>query len=774
MPSSTRKSSSKSLPNSEPKPSSKSSSQPKSNSKSKLGTKLAHSPDPSQSQPVSLRIVDREFPVKHEQLEKIAPRLQRMLERRKNWIKVETLRESVSQKTGDALRQLLGLAESDQASMEQLSRAGMIEVSIDATSEAAAVAQQFPWEFLLASATEAYRSESAIVIRHLRVPGKSAGKPAAAKKAKNFLLVRSMPDVLNDYYDDESLRLEQANIEASLALASTPEHNPTLAQLEKMVSKFQPQIIHLAGIDPTQAKRFLEPACSPLEIEPPGMMLKSEDGNYVPVQPQALAGALCAARTKPVLVSFNFLYSASLGAAAVEHGAEAALCFQGDMDDLIAEIFFCNFYLAWRLARHSYILDAFRLAWQKLAAKQRTQLQGTGIILWSAHSLLDQERLRREKLNLRSPISQSPKELENEFDRCIGQAFKATKNAKPLKVVVYPANALNYSLLHNDRSPFEMFVIRKEDLLGKVNDISIEVTLHGGQEAMTYKAVESMDYTFWLVHEDVRFALTSVLARSVRESMYTTMFVRVTHDRKCLYEKTHRIKLLPVDHWQDDNTNRQWLPSFVLSRDPCIGPIIDSAQKYLGLLGDDYSAGFDGYLSKPEDVDDRVRGIWWALSHDLSIGYIAPPPTFENSAQRLRSPSEILTGHRATCIDLALLLASCLEYVDLYPVIFLLEGHAFAGYYRSAEAYEKVRDWAIEDSTSPDEQWLFGTEFFERLVQLVQEGDLVPLETVCLTEKTGFWEAVEQGALNLRSKTSFQYMVDIKSARESNVTPLPL
>jgi hypothetical protein len=650
----------------------------------------------------------------------------------------------------------------------------MIEVSIDSSCEDAQTAQQFPWEFLLASATEGYRSESALVIRHLRVSGKDTGRRVPAKKAKKLLIVRSMPEDLSEYYDDDSLRIEQENIEASLGVKATSEHNPTLKKLEQRIFEEQPEIIHLAGIDSTQATRFQELRSELLRIEPPGMMLKNETGDYPPVSPESLADALCAAKTKPALVSFNFQYSASFGGSAVQRGAATAICFQGEIDDLIAEIFFCNFYLAWRLSKQSHILDAFRLAWQKLAAKQHSRLEGTGIILWSADSLLNLEKLRRENLHPNRSINQSPLVLEEEFDKCIEQTVEPTNNTRPLKVVVYPAEALNYSLLHNDRSPFDLFVIRKHHLLGRVDGISIEVTLHSGQEAMTYKTVGSMNYTFWLVHDEVRFALTSALARTVRESMYTTMFVRVRQNKVCLYEATHRVKLLPIDHWQDDDSNRQWLPSFVLSRDPSIGSIIDGAQKYLGLLTDDHSAGFDGYLSKPEDVDDRVRGIWWALSHDMPISYNAPPPTFVNSAQRLRSPSEILSGHRATCIDLALLLASCLEHVDLYPVIFLLEGHAFVGYYRSEEAYEKVRTWAIEESTSTSEQWLFGRDFFEKLVQLVQDGELVPVETVCLTERTGFWEAVEQGALNLRSKSSFQYMVDIKSARESNVTPLPL
>ena len=47
-----------------------------------------------------------------------------------------------------------------------------------------------------------------------------------------------------------------------------------------------------------------------------------------------------------------------------------------------------------------------------------------------------------------------------------------------------------------------------------------------------------------------------------------------------------------------------------------------------------------------------------------------------------------MASNSGTCIDLALLLASCLEYVDIYPVVVLLSGHAFAGYWRSESAHD--------------------------------------------------------------------------------------
>ena len=43
-----------------------------------------------------------------------------------------------------------------------------------------------------------------------------------------------------------------------------------------------------------------------------------------------------------------------------------------------------------------------------------------------------------------------------------------------------------------------------------------------------------------------------------------------------------------------------------------------------------------------------------------------------------------------------------------------------------------------------------------------------------MTNRGGFWDAIEQGSRNLDNAEEFQSMLEIKLARDSNVTPLPL
>jgi hypothetical protein len=294
-------------------------------------------------------------------------------------------------------------------------------------------------------------------------------------------------------------------------------------------------------------------------------------------------------------------------------------------------------------------------------------------------------------------------------------------------------------------------------------------------------------------------SLTSQLARSVAESVYTSVVVHVKLNGQTLRQQTHRVELLAIDEWKDDDLNRQWLPSFVFPRDAAVRQIVDAAQRYLVALADDSGAGFDGYQSfdpngasleeRARGIDYQVQALWWAIISEFNLAYINPPPTFTDKSQRLRTPSDIVAGKRGTCIDLTLLLAACLEYVDIYPVLFLLRDHAFPGYVRSEDSHDIIRDRfqtaaapgtaapgpaAAPPRVTSEFGWVLPASRFADVMKLVQAGHIVPIETVALTQRTGFQAAIEEGLQNLRDRRSFESLFDIRLAREAGVTPLPL
>jgi hypothetical protein len=189
-------------------------------------------------------------------------------------------------------------------------------------------------------------------------------------------------------------------------------------------------------------------------------------------------------------------------------------------------------------------------------------------------------------------------------------------------------------------------------------------------------------------------------------------------------------------------------------------------------------------------IDLQVKAIWCALLYETPLSYINPPPTFTDASQRLRSPSEVIDGHRGTCIDLALLVASCLEYVEIYPTIVLLTDHAFPCYWRAEQHFNQfalARSRAIDapgvrnatGSVAPQQtdSWYYVKPHFREVLGEILAGRLVPIESTCLCWRDSFADACDQGAGNLSRRSRFDSMLDVRSARvdeDSPVTPLPI
>lgn len=691
----------------------------------------------------------------------------KLLRSRRDWLDIPGAANQVQRRCVTTLAHL-GLAPD---LIESIARAETLQVTIAIDLP---TARQFPWEFVLAEATRPQRrrpgqrlGKTFLVARHL-----TGGVAAASERPPvKLLVVESAPGPIGIY----NFETERRAVASSLELVETVVSDPDLPTLTQRVTAVDPDIIHLAGVDTQQGADLLGTERS----ETAGMYLHINEEPAV-VSYKNLAPALLAGQPPhPVLVSFN-MYNSSEGAAeVVARGARASIGFQDEVDDEVAETFFGAFYGAWKRLGFKDLGDAFRSAWLALGGHAE-KVRGTGIVLWSGVPLVEGTRLPRTKSVTTPEKLVRPDALEPTDDPI-----------SHFNITYKPPVRLNYSMLHNNANIVPVFTIQRQKS-GVHKGIAVEVKLSAGVEQAVYKETFSLhdEKTTVHVHERVRVALTAELSRSLDEAMRSTVYATVRWGDHVLMETTDPVEFLPADEWRYDALNCRWLPSFVFPRDPVVRQIVDSAQRYLVALRDDSSAGFDGYQSYEPNapsmeercraIDAQVQALWWAIVYDHPLAYINPPPSFGNDAQRLRTPSEVIQGRRGTCIDLTLLLAACLEYVEIHPVLFLLNDHAFPGYWRSEASYANLIVMTTEGTpTSPpadtmtDAAWMLGKNRFADVAALVQQGHIIPLESVSLTSRSGFWTAVEEGLQNLRSKRHFDSMFDVKTARKS-VTPLPL
>jgi len=351
---------------------------------------------------------------------------------------------------------------------------------------------------------------------------------------------------------------------------------------------------------------------------------------------------------------------------------------------------------------------------------------------------------------------------------------------------------VNYSLLHNNRELLKRLTLTKL-VDSPLRDIAVTVELFVGAESYPYRYTHLvLDEVQLALASQVKIPLTADLPRSLRERVHSTVYVKVTCENQTVFQDTRRVTLIPVDEWLDDTAKNPWLPSFVLPRDPAILKIIASSRRYLIGIMDDPAAGFDGYQDSVSQVDKQVQAIWTALVNEYRFQYINPPPAYSQQTQRLRTPTEIVESNSGTCIDLALLLASCLEYIGVYPVVVLLVDHAFVGYWRSEGAHDhfvsvKTIPPTVPGVGSPAARaaalpyvdqygWRLTKLNYAEVMAYVTAGHLVMLEATYLTAAKKFSDAQEQGRANLRNRKEFDSLLDIQVARTASppVTPLPI
>jgi hypothetical protein len=649
-----------------------------------------------------------------------------------------------------------------------------------------------PWEYLLSAATRSEGRTVPLLVTRLFDNNAPDRMPPLPKK---ILVVVSNPGRIGEDYefDSECERIQAAVRDADMTTIVGPPPDQLPASFRGVFD-----VIHVTGVDTHQA-----PQCAPgiyeaLEENEPaiwakmigkagrlkdGIIMREDNVAELPVAYPDFAKALINPQSPPSVVTLNLNHSGARTAREmVRLGAHSALGFLDEVDDEVAEAFFQAFYWAWCGPNHLMgAPQAFVEAWQKT---NDGHLHGTAIVIWMGRSVFELFKVSRQQRSAPKAVKETrQKKITRLANRPVGEL---------LQVEFYVEPEVNYSLLHNDRELITKLTLTKlvsDDL----EDITVHVELNVGNESYPYRFTHPvLNEPQYHLAADVKIPLTADLPRSLAERVRSTVYIKVTCGGRTAFEDTQRVTLIPVDEWVDDTKSNPWLPSFVLPRDPAILDVIKSSRKFLIGITDDPAAGFIGYQGSAKDVDNQVRAIWTALVNDYRPQYIVPPPAYSERGQRLRTPAEVLGSGSGTCIDLTLLLASCLEYIEIHPVLVLQTAHAFVGYWRSDEAHDRfvglgtIPDAVPEVGSSVGRTsavpyvdgygWRLGPLNYEEIMAYVDSGDLKFLEATFLTGSNGFKSALATGEKTMRVSEDFDSLLDIRLARTADppVTPLPI
>jgi very-short-patch-repair endonuclease len=220
----------------------------------------------------------------------------------------------------------------------------------------------------------------------------------------------------------------------------------------------------------------------------------------------------------------------------------------------------------------------------------------------------------------------------------------------------------------------------------------------------------------------------------------------------------HPLVVLAYDQWAGTRALPELLAAFCMPNHPAVDRLIGEASRLLRTAHS--SLSMNGYQSKSRDtVWKQVSALYSTLAAQ-SLQYAEPPASFGSDGQKIRTPDRILDTRVATCLDLAMLFASCLEQAGLRPVVLLKEGHAWVGVWLHAACF-----------SSPL------TDDVQAVRKRVASGELLVFEASGVAQHPSHQPslrlAVEQGQAHLTEADTFRYAIDIHRAREAQIKPLP-
>ncbi|WP_037138715.1 DUF3320 domain-containing protein [Rhodococcoides fascians] len=328
-----------------------------------------------------------------------------------------------------------------------------------------------------------------------------------------------------------------------------------------------------------------------------------------------------------------------------------------------------------------------------------------------------------------------------------------------LSIEVHAHPAVNLALVHNGVPLItSVEVVNFSD--ADVVDVKVSVQLFGAGEQLSPERVDVHDGVLRVGENVVWSNYSSIVPpiphlRELNESHPATIAVTVS---RLWGEDIHLnapIRMLAHNEWFNAPVFFDSLAAFVQPNTKAVNSVLDAASNLLHTGTGDPSLG--GYQKGPERAAQIAAGIYESLRHQ-QIRYIDPPASFENTGQKIRTTAQVLDERFGTCIDLAVTYAACLEAVGIRPVIWLINGHAFAGFMREEN---QLAHSTITESNA--------------LINLVESGRVVPVEAKYYdtTEAGTFKQAVAEARRHFADHSALRGVVAISSTRKDGIRPLP-
>lgn len=338
--------------------------------------------------------------------------------------------------------------------------------------------------------------------------------------------------------------------------------------------------------------------------------------------------------------------------------------------------------------------------------------------------------------------------------------FQSAEHADDqLRITLHYPPAIFYVLVHNDVPVVSDLQV--ENLTpAPIGPLTISVTMLGPEGELTgqwSRRLSSLGAHEEAWFDDFRQLQPDVATlRSADEAFPVSYRVTVRQDSGRELRLTAASRVLAHNEWLNSPSVYELIAAFVQPNAPGVDQVLRSAARLLER--DTGSGAMQAYQAGKKRVVYIAAAIYEAL-REHAITYIALPASFEETGQKVRTTAKVLRERLGNCIDLSVTYAACLEAAGLHPLIWLVDGHAFAGFF--------LHDDRLPEAVSLEPN---------NMITIVESGKAVPVELTGIgpgEDSVSFDHAMQAGITQLRGGARLLGMVDVHLAHKSGIQAMP-
>ena len=365
-------------------------------------------------------------------------------------------------------------------------------------------------------------------------------------------------------------------------------------------------------------------------------------------------------------------------------------------------------------------------------------------------------------------VKPAPEEEMQKYMKSV--MYETEKNASgPVNVFLYARadGTFDEDLMRRPDLLYAMYANGQEQLIGDVyvaNETGKKLKNIQFRADFTSNILEPVDVFLGDVPagENIVFevddpAINLRKLEQITEIETCTATYTLTVNGKKVSEACGRVTICPYDQW---NGALVLLPAYMTPNHPDIIGLLQQAARWMQKEG--MNPSLEGYQGDAQRVEEMTMGVYNAIK-EAGIIYSNPPASFFGP-QRVRLGETVMQQKFATCMDITVLFASCLESFGLHPVLITAPAHIFAGVWLTSKG--RCSEPVLSDTA--------------QLRKLIKEGKLVALECTAMTlgKNLSYKEARKEAEEILKAldenKIPDNDCIDVQLVRNIGIRPIPM